>query len=97
MKPSEFKISISVESYVEKTAESYRSCRSQILIGQTEDFNEDCVKISRTFREISHQRASQSSPARSGRFIVLNDSASPKKVIKLYLHFFRFFEMFRAV
>ena len=35
IKPSEFKISISIESY-----------DSQILIAQIEDLNENCVKIS---------------------------------------------------
>ena len=55
MKLSEFKFSISVEGYNEKTAENYRNCyvvekrkcpnyqryRSQILIAQIEDLNED--------------------------------------------------------
>ena len=47
-----------------------------MLIAQIEDVYKDCVKISRpsifyTFRKISRQIA-----LRSGRFIVLNDSAS---------------------
>ena len=54
MKPSEFKISISVESYDEKTAENYRNSYvaekpiviAQILIAQIDDLNEDCVEIS---------------------------------------------------
>ena len=59
MKPSEFKISISVESYDEKTAENYRNCYvaekhiayklSKISIPNLkrliEDLTEDCVKI----------------------------------------------------
>ena len=71
MKLSEFKISFSIESYDEKTAENYRNyyvaeehidCkhqryRSQILIEQIVDLNED------------------------------GDSASPEMVIKMYLHF----------
>ena len=32
-----------------------------------------------------------------GWFIVLNDPASPKMVIKLYFNFFQFFKGFRAV
>ena len=52
MQQSEFKISIPVKSYDEKTAEKYRNCyvaekqRSQILIAQIEYLNEDCVGIS---------------------------------------------------
>ena len=56
MKLSKFKISIAIESYDEKTAHDYRNYyfaeksivsryRSQILIAQIEDLNEDCVKI----------------------------------------------------
>ena len=54
MKQSEFKISISVESYDEKTAETatlpksvqfpnYGRYRFHILKAQIHDFNEDCV------------------------------------------------------
>ena len=61
MKPSEFKIFISVESYYEKPAENYRNSYvvekriasklsktsiPNILIAQIEDINEDCVTIS---------------------------------------------------
>ena len=59
MKPSEFKISIPVESYDEKTNENYRNCYasekrirdidSKFFIAQIEDFNKDCVKISRRY------------------------------------------------
>ena len=61
MEPSEVKISISVYSYDEKTAEDYRNFYvaekrifinyerylPQILIAQIEDLNVVCVKISR--------------------------------------------------
>ena len=60
MKPSEFKICISVESYDEKTAKNYRNCYVaeslqfsnyqrfpfQILISQIDDLNKDCVNSS---------------------------------------------------
>ena len=58
MKLSEFKISISVESRDEKTAENYRNAhsfpnyqryRSETLKAQIEDLNEDCVKFSRPY------------------------------------------------
>ena len=59
MNPSEFKISILVEGYDEKTAENDRNCfvdekrliskLSKISIAQTEDLNEDCVKISHPY------------------------------------------------
>ena len=52
------------------------------------DLNVDRVKIS---REISRQRASRFGRVGSGRLIILYDSASPKMVIKMYLHFFDFF------
>ena len=53
MKSSEFKISISVKSFDEKTGENYRNCYvpenrivlTQRLIAQIEDLNKDCVKI----------------------------------------------------
>ena len=63
MKLSEFKISFSIESYDEKTAENYRNCyvvekrivskhqryRFKILTSQIEELNENCVKISRPY------------------------------------------------
>ena len=63
MKPSEFKMSILVKSYNEKTAENYCNCYvaekhtvsklsrygSQIVISQIEGLNEDCVNISRPY------------------------------------------------
>jgi len=66
-----------------------KSAISQIWILQIEDLNvvsKFAVAIFYTFQEISRQRA-----LRSGRFIVLNDSASSKMVIKMYLHFFQSF------
>ena len=51
-------------------------------MGQPSTFH---VPIFYTLREMSHQRA-----LLSGRFIVLNDSTSPKIVIKLYFNFFWF-------
>ena len=57
MKPSELKIYISVEIYDEKTVKiaisalfpNYRRYRFQLLIAQVEDFNEECVKMSRPY------------------------------------------------
>ena len=89
MKPSEFRISISVENYDVKTAENYRNCYVdekrivskvskflfQILIAQIEDLNECCVEILR------QELYCWVGP---GRFIILIDSASPKMIIKIY-------------
>ena len=73
MKPSEFKICFSVESYNEKLLKNteiatlpknvlFPKYQSLIFKTQIEDLNEDCVKIPifYTFREISQQRALQS-------------------------------------
>ena len=59
------------------------------MFAQAEDSKQDCVKkihfsTFNTFPEISCQRAS-----RSGWFIVFNDSASPKIVMKTYFNFVR--------
>ena len=43
------------------------------------------------FREICRQRPLRSVQVGSGQFIVLNNSASPKMVMKMYFNFFRFF------
>ena len=72
-----------------------------MLIEQIEVWNETFVKIQcpylLSFREISRLKALQSSRVRSGRFNVLNDSASAKIVLKIYFHFFPIFFMgFRA-
>ena len=87
MKPSELKISISVKSYDEKSAENYRNCYvveksiisklskvSQILIAQIEDLNEDGVQISRSYiLYFVIYKPSKSDTVGSGRLIVLND------------------------
>ena len=49
------------------------------------------VSIFYAFREINHQIALKSGEVGSGRFIVLQDSAGPKIVIKIYLHLFYIF------
>ena len=111
MKPLEFKISISVENYNEKTAENYWNCYvtekrivpklSKISIPNfnnilIEDLNEDCVKISPPyllyFPKKNGPRALRFGWAALGRFIVLNDSPSPKRIIIIYFNFFQFFE-----
>ena len=54
MKPSEYKNSISIESYDEKAAENYRNCYFakkplSFLIAQIEDLYKDWVKISHSY------------------------------------------------
>ena len=81
MQQSELNISISAESYDEKTAENYRNCYvveknivfklSRISIPNF-DTTKFQVPIFHAFREISHQRELWLC-----WFIVLNDSASP--------------------
>ena len=44
------------------------------------------IHILNCFREVSRERA-----LRPGRFIILNDFASSKMIIKYYFSFFRFF------
>ena len=60
-------------------------------MAKIEDFNQTMSKfqvhISRTLREISRQRASPFGQVGSGRFIVLNDSTSPKMIMKMYFNF----------
>ena len=57
--------------------------------------HEDCVKISRPcLSYFARNKPSNSDMVGLGQFIVLNDSASPKMVIKLY---FNFSKGFRAV
>ena len=105
MKSSEFKIFISVESYDEKTAENYRNCyvaEKHIVFNST---MKTWIKIvsnftflSLKFREISRQKTSRLGRAGSCRFIVLNESASPKMIIKNVFYFFPiFFKGFIAV
>ena len=94
MKPSDFIIFILVEIHDEKTAENYRNCYvaeklivsklSQILVSQIEDMNKDYVKIPGPYFVYFPRKKPLKSvtvgPGRVGsdRFIVLNDSASPK-------------------
>ena len=89
MEPSEFKISISVESYDGKTAENYRNCyvvemlivfkRFLILLAQIGELNKDCVKMSSPYLiYFMKNKPSNSVTVGSGRSIVLNDPASLK-------------------
>ena len=62
-----------------------------MLMAEIEVFNEDCIKISHAYLlYFSRNKPSKCVTVGSGRLIALNDSASPKMVIKMYLHFFRF-------
>ena len=70
----------------------------QILITQIEDFNKDCFQISGSYLTYSpRNKPPKSVIVESCRFIVLNDSASPKMVIKIYFNFFRFCKGFKTV
>ena len=59
--------------------------------------NEDFVKISHLYliyfpkNKPSNSVTVRSGRVQPGRFIVLNDSASPEMVIKIYFNFFRLF------
>ena len=55
------------------------------------------ILIFYSFRKMSRQSALRSGRARPGRFIVLNDSAGPKVVIKMYINIFRFIIFFLKV
>ena len=77
MKPSEFEIYFQVESYNEKTAENCRNCYdadkriiSKLLkisilnfdsTTQIEDFNQDCVKILRSYLQYFPRNKSSNS------------------------------------
>ena len=62
--------------------------RSQNLIAKIKDLYEGCVKISCLYLLLfSRNKPSNSVTDRPGWFIVLNDSAIPKMVIKIYLNF----------
>ena len=74
MKPSEFKIYISVESYIISIIDIYQRYRWQILIAHIKDLNEDCVYISRLY--LLSVATVESGRVRSGCFIVLNNSSS---------------------
>ena len=81
MKPSEFEIFFSVESYDKKTPENCQNCcvaekrivsklsryKSLILITHIEDLNKHCVKILNPYINILREISRQIS-SRSGRF-----------------------------
>ena len=71
---------------------NYQRYRSQILISQIEDLNEDCFKTPCSYLlYFPRNKPYKNVIVGSGRFIVLHDSASPKIVIKM---FFKIFELF---
>ena len=71
---------------------NYQTYRSQILMKKVENLNENCVKISRSYLlYYPRNKPSKSIIAGPDWFIVLNDSASLKMVIKMYFNFLRFF------
>ena len=105
MEPSDFKISISVESYEEKTAENYRNCYlpekrrvsklTKISIPNINSTNwrlesRLCQNFTSYLLYFPINKTSKNITVGPGRFIVLNDSASPKMVMKAYFNFFRF-------
>ena len=64
---------------------------SKIWIAQIQDLNEDCVKMLCPYLlYFPRNKASKSVTVGSGRFIVLNNSASPK-MVEIYFNFFLFF------
>ena len=66
----------------------YQTYLSQIFIAQIGDMYEDCVKMSRPYLSyFPKNKPWNSVTIGPGRFIVLNDSASPKMVIQIYLNF----------
>ena len=66
-----------------------------MLTAQIKDLNKDCVKISLPYLSyFPRNKPSKSVTVESGRFIILNYSASPKMVIQIY---FNFCKGFRAV
>ena len=54
------------------------------------DLNEACVSNFYTFQEISRQIVLRSGRVELGWLIVLNDSASSKMVIKMFINLFLF-------
>ena len=69
-----------------------------ILKGLVEDLSENCVKISRPYiLYFPINKPSKSVTFGPGRFIILNDSSSPKIVIQIYFKKIRFFGGFRVV
>ena len=70
-----------------------------MLIAQIEDLNELCVKISRHYLLYFPPRNKPSKAVTVGpdRFIVSNDLASPKMVIKMHLHFSNFYKVLELI
>ena len=104
MKPSELDILISVESYDEKTNGNYRDCYvvekcifSKLSKISIPNFNSTNWRLELTWiwrlylLYFPRNRPSKSVTIGQGRFIVLNDSASPKRVVKIHFNFFRLF------
>ena len=80
-------------------------CKIQFFSGQTKitdrknlvnaDSSKDCAKISRPYLLYFPKKYAVKwcyGRLGSGRFMILNDSASPKMVIKLYFNFCQFFK-----
>ena len=64
----------------------------EIQISQIEDLNEDCVKISRPYLlYFLRNKSSKSVTVGFGPFIILNDSTSPKVVIRNYFNLIQYF------
>ena len=77
-----------------KLGSYYQRYWSQISIAQIEDLNEDFVKILRPcLLYFPRNKPTKSVMVGLGRFIVLNDSASPKMAIQIYLNISRFLLM----
>ena len=87
---------------IKKTAENYQNCYIAekrivinpkfISIAQIEHLNDDRVKIWRLYLlDFPRNKLSKSVTVGSDRFIVLNDSTSPKMIIKIYFNFFQIF------
>ena len=107
MKPLEFKIFLSVETYDEQTVENYRNSNvaekrivsklSKISIPNFDSTSWTLEwRLRQKFTSLSlyfpRNKPSNSVTVGSVRFIVfLNDSASPKMITIIFLHFFRFF------
>ena len=84
---------------------NYQRYRSQILIAEIKDLNGECVKFWCPYILYFYRnKPSKSVKVRSdraglglpGRFIVLNNSAIPKMVLKLYSNCFRFLNVVEA-
>ena len=111
MKPSEFKISISVKSYDKKTAENYRNCYvtekrrvsklSKVSIPNFVNTNWSlewrwCQIFRACLSYFPRNEPLKSVTVGSIRFNILNDSACLKMVIKIYLKVLELFECCRG-